>query len=191
MLPWMDVEAEVLALLRAGDAAAAAAAAIGGYGPALHGYVVSLLPDPDAAGDVFGQIQEDVLRGLGGFRGECSLRAWLFRVAFHAVARHRRDPYRARGERFASALASRLPAPAASSLMPGSRRDLLRRLRAGLDPEDETLLALRIDRELEWEEIAAVLAQDRVDTTSAALRKRFERLKDRLARAAREQGLLE
>jgi RNA polymerase sigma-70 factor (ECF subfamily) len=190
MLPWMDVESEALALLGRGDAAGAADAAVRGYGPAVLGYLRSLLPEDDAH-DVFGQVQEDVLRGLPGFRAECSLRAWMFRVAWHAIQRHRRDPYRARGERLPSGAGSILAAePPPSSAMPGGRRDLLRRLRDALDPEDRTLLALRVDRELEWQEISAVLAAEGVDASSAALRKRFERLKERLARLAREQGLI-
>ena len=50
---------------------------------------------------------------------------------------------------------------------------------------------LRIDRELEWEEIAAVLAADGVEVNAATLRKRFERLKERLREQAEEQGLLD
>jgi RNA polymerase sigma-70 factor, ECF subfamily len=43
---------------------------------------------------------------------------------------------------------------------------------------------------MSWDEIAAVLAQDGAETTPVALRKRFQRLKERLGRLAREKGLL-
>ena len=50
-----------------------------------------------------------------------------------------------------------------------------------LDPEDHMLLGLRIDRALEWNEIASILDKD-----AATLRKRFERLKTRLTAMAAE-----
>lgn len=200
----MDVESRVAALVARGDHAGAASAAIEGHGPSVYGYLCSLL-DEDDARDVFSQWAEDLWRGLAGFRRECTLRAWAFKLAWHAAARHRRDPYRARRERFPTGAASRLAAStlASSVLHGGGRREQLRRLRASLPPEDETLLVLRIDKELEWEEIAAVLsgASDGgsppgdgappSSVTAPALRKRFERLKDRLAERAREEGLLE
>jgi RNA polymerase sigma-70 factor (ECF subfamily) len=193
----MDLERRVEALIAGGDVAAAAAAAIEAHGASVYGYLCSLVPfSEDEAADVYSQWAEDVLRGLPGFRFECSLRSWAFKLAYHAAARHRRDPYRARGERLPSSAASRLAAPPpASSVMPGGRRELLRKLRAAMPPDDQTLLFLRVDQELEWEEIATVMTSeggaDAPGVTAVALRKRYERLKERLARLAREQGLLE
>jgi RNA polymerase sigma-70 factor, ECF subfamily len=204
----MDLESRVVALLQRDDATAAASAAIEGFGPSVYGYLCALLEEDDAR-DVFSQWAEDLWRGLAGFRRECTLRAWAYKLAWHAAARHRRDPYRARRERLPTGAASRLAASTvASSALHGGRRALLRRLRASLGPEDETLLVLRIDKELEWEEIAAVLSTGAATAdggpaapgpgeappapvSPAALRKRFERLKDRLAERAREEGLLE
>ncbi len=180
MLPHMD-----------DDLTAAATAAIEGYGPGVFGYLCTLL-DGDDAHDAFSMWAEDLWRGLPGFRRECSLRAWAFRLAWHAACRLRRDPYRARGQRLPSSAASRLAASiAASNIATGSRLEGLRRIRAKLPPEDQTLLVLRVDRELEWEEVAAVLSEEGGPVTAAALRKRFERLKERLAQLAREEGLLE
>ena len=55
--------------------------------------------------------------------------------------------------------------------------------RAG-DPDDQTLLILRIDRALPWIDIARVMTDepDEPDLSrhAAALRKRFERLKQRI-----------
>ncbi len=186
-----DVEARVHACLSDGRPDLAATALIEGYGPAILGYLCTLCGDDDAQ-DVFSTFAEDAWRGLPGFRRECSLRAWSYRVAWHASARFHRDPYRRRAQHLPSSAASRLAASiAASGMAPGSRRDRLRQLREKLDPEDQTLLVLRIDRELEWEEIAAVLASGGPPVQAAALRKRFERLKDRLGEMAREAGLID
>jgi RNA polymerase sigma-70 factor (ECF subfamily) len=62
-------------------------------------------------------------------------------------------------------------------------RDRFREIRDALDPDDRTLLILRIDRGLSWNETARVLAdEEHVDDAelprlAARLRKRFERLK--------------
>jgi RNA polymerase sigma-70 factor (ECF subfamily) len=190
MLRRMGLDEQVAAHLARGAVDEAATAALEGLGPAVLGYLASLHPE-DEAHDVFSVFAEDLWRGLPGFRRECSLRSWAFRLAWHASARHRRDPWRRRGERFPTSAASRLAASIAGSRLPGGRRDALRQLREALDPEERTLLVLRVDQELEWDEVAAVLSADGAPVEAATLRKRFERIKDRLARLARAQGLLE
>ena len=185
------VETGVLSLADAGQADAAATAAIEGYGAAVFGYLRSLLDEVDAR-DVYAQWAEDLWRGLAGFRREASLRAWSYRLAWHAACRLHRDPFRARGTRLPTSAASRLAASvAASTVATGSRRAGLDRLRAQLPPEDRTLLTLRLDRELEWDEVAEVLSAEGAPVSAAALRKRFERLKERLRELAREEGLLD
>ncbi len=79
----------------------------------------------------------------------------------------------------------------ASGLEPGGREERFSRLRESLEPEERTLLVLRLDKELDWEEIAAVLSAEGRPASSVALRKRFERLKQKLARLARRQGILD
>jgi RNA polymerase sigma-70 factor (ECF subfamily) len=186
------VETRTLALADAGQGDAAATAAIEGYGAAVFGYLRSILDDEDEARDAYAQWAEDLWKGLPGFRREASLRGWSYRLAWHAACRLRRDPFRARGTRLPTSAASRLAASAAAStIATGSRRAGLDRLRAQLPPEDRTLLTLRLDRELEWDEVAEVLSDDGAPITAAALRKRFERLKDRLRELARAEGLLD
>ena len=71
----------------------------------------------------------------------------------------------------------------------GTNIDLLHFLFGSvLAPDDQTLLIMRIDRELAWSEIALVmsdaepgaLSEAQLKRQSAALRKRFERLKQEL-----------
>ena len=50
---------------------------------------------------------------------------------------------------------------------------------------------LRLDRDLSWREVATVMSAEGEPVDEAALRKRFERVKARLAQRAREEGLLE
>ncbi len=188
----VDVESRVYALLDAGEAREAASVVIEAYGPAIFGYVSRLL-DPDDALDAFQQWAEDVWRGLPGFRRECRLRTWCFTLAYHAASRFHRDPYRARRERLPSSAASRHAASdARSSAMAGAaRRAQLRKLEAELSDDERALLHLRHDRELSWDEIGEILSADGPAVNAAALRKRYERIKEKLGRLAKDAGLLE
>jgi hypothetical protein len=58
-------------------------------------------------------------------------------------------------------------------------------LRMALEPDDQIILTLRVDRARSWRDIAAVMAGEGAPDTeiarkSALLRKRFERLNARL-----------
>ena len=61
----------------------------------------------------------------------------------------------------------------------------VQKLREQLEPDDRTLLVLRVDRDLPWGEIASI-----VGTREATLRKRYERIKTRLRELAEAEGLL-
>jgi len=68
---------------------------------------------------------------------------------------------------------------------------MLDELRQKLDPADRTLLLLRLDQDLSYEEIGRVLSQGGRRVTPGALRKRYERLKVSLAAEARRRGLIQ
>jgi RNA polymerase sigma-70 factor (ECF subfamily) len=189
-----DLEPRLLALLDAGDLSGAATEALRGYGPQVLGYLTAVLRDEDDAHDVFSQFAEDLWRGLPGFRRESSIRTWAFRLAWHAASRYARDPYRKRHRPILTTEASKIAEQVRSTMStyaPGGRADRLLKLRESLDREEQTLLILRVDKAMAWEDVAEVLRADGDPATPAALRKRFERLKEKLGRLAREQGLIE
>ena len=189
-----DLEPRILALLDAGDISGAATEALRGFGPQVLGYLTAVLRDEDDAHDVFSQFAEDLWRGLPGFRRESAVRTWAFRLAWHAASRYARDPYRKRHRPILSTEASKIAEEVRSTMStyaPGGRADKLVKLRESLDPEEQTLLILRVDKAMPWEDVAEVLRADGEAATPAALRKRFERLKEKLGRLAREQGLLD
>ena len=179
-----DPEATVRRLLAEGDARAATAETLRAYGPQMAGYLTAILRDEDDVADVFSQFAEDLFRGIAGFRWECSLRAWLHKLAWSAVSRFGRDPWRKRGRRLETSEISELAQHVLSSSA-AERNDRMAKLRASLDAEEQTLLILRLDRDLSWREVSQVLS-----VGEAALRKRFERLRQKLAKQAREEGLL-
>jgi DNA-directed RNA polymerase specialized sigma24 family protein len=89
-------------------------------------------------------------------------------------------------------MASRLALSMAAAARQTLEREAveLEALRATLTPEEQSLLTLRVDRELSWREVAEVMAEEGRPADEPALRKRFGRLKEKLAGAARERGLL-
>ena len=75
-------------------------------------------------------------------------------------------------------------------------KDEFARIRESLDPDDQALLILRVDREMSWDEITQVFGdsgQTAADRRRAAarLRKRFQRIKEEIQKRAAEAGLLD
>jgi RNA polymerase sigma-70 factor (ECF subfamily) len=189
----MTTEERIQALLAGGDVRGATHDAIRAYGPAIHGYLHAVLRNQADAEDAYSMWAEHLYRGIGRFRGECALRTWAYKLAWNAALRLKDDPYRRRGRRLATNEVSKLAREAASSSVARRERAsaALERLRAGLTPEEQTLLTLFVDRKLPWEDVAHVLSRPDAPLSAATMRKRYERLKDRLARRAREEGLVE
>ena len=188
-----DIELRVRELLAREDRPGAATAAIQDLGPPVLRYLRSLLRDEDDASDAFSIFAENVWRGLPTWRGEGSLKAWCFRLAWNAATNLRNEAWRRRGRRFFSGEASALAEEVRtrSHVKVERQRQALDKLRESLEVDDASLLALRIDQKLSWAEIAEVVSSDGVRVEPAALMKRFERLKGRLARMAKDQGLIE
>jgi RNA polymerase sigma-70 factor (ECF subfamily) len=179
----VELEQRIEGMLKAGDHAQAASHAIKGYGPQVRGYLAAVLRDEDDTADVFATFCEDLWRGLSTFRFECSFRTWAYKLAWHALARSTRDPHRRRSRRLATDEISALAAQTSSTTviyLKRSESDRLARIRESLSPDEQTLLILRIDRGLSWSEIATVLAGASHAADEATLRKRFERLKNKI-----------
>jgi RNA polymerase sigma-70 factor (ECF subfamily) len=169
-----DLEARVRDCLARGDRHAAATLIVRGYGPKILGYQRAVLRDEATAAEAFSQFCEFLWKQLDQFRGESALLTWLYHLARGAVRRQTGDPFRRRGRRLET---SEMEALAQEVLSSSTRRmnaadDRLARLRGQLSAEEQTLLILRIDKDLPWSDIVEVLGG-----TEAALRKRFERLK--------------
>jgi RNA polymerase sigma-70 factor (ECF subfamily) len=188
----MALEAQVQGLLQAGDQRAAASAVIEALGPAILRYLRSMLRAEDDAADAFSQWAENVWRGLPAFRFGASLKTWCYRLAWNAAQNLRNEAWRRHGQRLATGQASMLAQSVRtrSVIVVERQRQALDELRAALDDEDRSLLVLRLDQGLSWEEVAAVMAGDGTPVEPATLMKRFERVKARLGKLAKERGLL-
>jgi RNA polymerase sigma-70 factor (ECF subfamily) len=186
-------EDRIRGLLAAQDLRGAATEAIRGLGPEALRYLRAVLRNEEDAQDAFSEWAERLWRGVASFEGRSSFRTWALRLATNVVRNLRDAPWRKRGRRFATGEASQLAAriTTATAVRVERQREALERLRAALGVEDQMLLVLRIDQRLSWSEISDVFATERGDAPSpATLTKRFERLKEHLAKLASEEGLL-
>jgi RNA polymerase sigma-70 factor (ECF subfamily) len=184
----MAADGRVGELLAAGDADGAATVALQDLGPPILGWLRAIHGSDDGD-EVFAEFAERLWKGLPAFRGESPLRGWAYRIAWNASHSFRDEAWRRRRVRLATSAASRLAADLSRSMASPREDGRLARLRELVSPEDHALLVLRLDRDMAWEEIAGVLSTPGAPVKTAALRKRFERLKERLARLAREEGL--
>lgn len=180
-------EAAIRAQLEAGDLRGGATAALQLYGAELFGFLKGIERDADLASEAFAQLGEDLWRGLAKFRWDATLRSWMYAVARNALHRLRRDPRRSpqRNIGLTDADVAEIAEQLRTATAVYQRtevKDELRALRDELDPDDRELLILRLDRQMSWKDIARVFGgDDAVTARAAALRKRFERLKERIA----------
>lgn len=185
------LEKTVAHALAQGDASGAAAdALVRGYGAEVYGFLVAMLRNDDDAEEAFASFSEEVVRDLPAHRGDSSFRTWCYAVARHAALRMKRGEARRRkrfvdgatgaGERIAFEMRS-----ATTVFRRTDVKDRVRALRDALTDDERELLVLRVDRALEWHEVAVVMGEE-----SATLRKRFERTKEKLRVLAERAGLL-
>jgi RNA polymerase sigma-70 factor (ECF subfamily) len=72
------------------------------FGPALERLARSYEADPDKRGDLLQEIHLATWRSFAGFRGQCSLRTWVYRVAHNVAASHVLKDRRAKLRTFVS-----------------------------------------------------------------------------------------
>jgi RNA polymerase sigma-70 factor (ECF subfamily) len=193
------VEKSIASALASGEFAAAATLVIEAFGPEILGYLVGRLKTQQDADDVFAMFAEDLWRALPGLSIRTSMRAYSYTLARNASNRYLdRDVRRARRQVPLSAfpefdeLAAKVRTVTPDYLRTETK-DAIQRLRLSLSEEEQTLLTLRVDRGLEWLELAEVLADSTdgdLPRGAARLRKRFEAVKKKLAQLARDEGLI-
>lgn len=195
----MADEHAVRTLLQSRDYDAALTLTIRGYGPELLGWMEAQLRDAGQAREAFAWFAEDLWHSLRAFRGECSIRTWAYAVARNSVNRFRQRGAAVPFEGVVLSAVSRASVLMVAPLTPDSRLakeqrlDLVERLRGELDEDDQALLTLRIDKGLNWREVAIVLTfvgqvpgEEELTREEARLRKRFQLVKARLRKLADE-----
>jgi len=197
--PHEALEQEIRAHADNGRWDRAATCALQGYGGEVLGFLRAVIPDPSDADETFSSLCEKVWTGLPGFRFESSFRTWLYGIARN-LSREQRRARQRQQRRFANldsnSAAAQIAAKVRSTTavhLRSQTKSRLQMIRDALPAEDRMLLVLRLDRDMAWTDIARVLAEESLDDeqarrASARLRKRFERVKAKVAEQLRADG---
>lgn len=193
-----ELDGRVRSLLAVGDTGAAATLVLRELGPEVLGFLSGVLGDADAD-EVYSALSERLWKSLKGFEGRCSLRTWTYVLARREITRFRKGMRRhAEGRVPLSELQDELAVPKTRtrSAAVTDRQRMLTALRDELPIEDRTLLILRVDRKLGFDEIALAFSDNpetfaEVDRRreAARLRKRFQLVKQRLVARLRGHAI--
>lgn len=197
------IERQIRGHFEAGDFTRASTVLLRGYGGEILGFLVGRLRDRDAAADVFSLFTEDLWKGIAGFRWQSSARVWAYALARHAASRYIADLQKRRRRQLPLSRAGPLSAieqrirTVTFAAARTEARSRIAQLRESLPVEEQTLLILRINRKLDWKEIAQVMNDDgftldgpALAKEAARLRKRYQLAKDKLRQMAVAQGLI-
>lgn len=192
-------EAQIRALLDAGQRDEAAGLIAQRYSQRVADFLYGKVKDLALTEDLLQEVHVRMLTHLDQWRGG-ALQAWLLAIARSTWSRHFRDPANR-----ASRQASLSDHPALAQALARARTQTMHHLRtsvrvgvrelwAGFTADEQRLLRLRLDERLSWSAIVARLADEPLDPATVrqraqTLRKRFERLKTRLAERAQAAGI--
>jgi RNA polymerase sigma-70 factor, ECF subfamily len=198
-----DEELRIRRACEAHDYASAATLFIEANGGEILAFLRARTRSTSAADDVFGMFAEKLWVGLPGFEWRSTLRSWAYRLARNAAIDYLvAAPHQGRRHVPLS------QDPGLSALIEHARtttamylrtpvKDRVRELRESLSDDDQMLLILRVDRGMDFRELAVAMAagdaapsDEELDREAARLRKRFERVKAQLRMLAEEAGLI-
>jgi RNA polymerase sigma-70 factor, ECF subfamily len=198
-----QLERDIRVAFEVGAFDGAATMAIRGYGPEILGYLTVAAGSHSDASEAFSMFCEDMWKGLPKFEWLSSFRSWAYVLAKNALHRYHRIPAGARWRNIpleeVAGFFDIEQEVRTSTLMHlrTEAKSAISELREQLEERDRTLLTLRVDRHMSWQDIAVMLNEqlgpasaDEVRRQAAACRKRFERAKERLRRLAEARGLL-
>jgi RNA polymerase sigma-70 factor (ECF subfamily) len=187
------IERDIASRLARGDLDGAATVGLRGYGPAIVGYFTLMTGGEEAAYEAFAQFGEELWKSIGSYRGESSFKTWAYALAYRVVIHLRRDKARRPSpRRLRTTEMSKIAAEVWSTALDYQKvatKDRLDRIRERLDPDEQTLITLRFDRDFSWSEVAEVLSQPDQPIDEATVRKRFSRLRRKLRAMAEDIGL--
>lgn len=201
-LPSAEPERPVRAAFEGGDLKLATTLAIELYGADVRSFLRARLRTQTQVEDAFLQFGEDLWTGIAGFRWQSSLRAWMFALARNCATRLGKAAYRKRevpwseGHELLLGTMERIRTgtPLHQQTEAKSR---MRALREQLDDDQQTLLILRVGRQLSWKELAVVMGEVPLDAgeealtrASARMRARFQAAKAELRALAEEAGIV-
>jgi RNA polymerase sigma-70 factor (ECF subfamily) len=189
--PGFGTEQRLIESLRAGEDAAYEAL-IERFQTPVYQLVCRLLEDPAEAADVVQDVFLKVFRGVPGFRGQSSMKTWIYRIAVNEA--HNRRRWFSRHRKGEVVLAGEEDRPDRLELfsdrgktpydwtLNGEMRTAIEEALEELNPVFRSAVVLRDLEELSYEEIADIL-----DVSIGTVKSRILRGREALRRALMEK----
>jgi RNA polymerase sigma-70 factor, ECF subfamily len=188
-----DQDSELLAELRAGSEQAFASL-LATFERPIYNFLCRLLEDPEDAPDVTQEVFLKVFRNIRTFRGECSLKTWLYRITVNEAynrrrwfARHRRRETSLEEQQDgAPSVADLLSDPRDNQYEQLLRRERIQAVERALAEVQESFRVVVVMRDIEgmsYEDIAEIL-QTPLGTVKSRILRGREALKQKLATVA-------
>lgn len=167
----------------------------------VYSLVYRLMSDPSDAGDVVQEVFLKVFRRVGTFRGQSSLKTWIYRIAVNEASNHRRWFSRRRGQEIGldedqgdgrtleQTLHDQNPSPFEITL-DHETQECIEAVLQEMRPAFREAVVLRDIEGLAYEEIADILQVSLGTVKSRILRGR-EALRERLAHRLQLEPRLE
>ncbi len=166
------------------------------YGDEVLKFLHGFLRDAENAEEVFAQLCLKLCEDIEQFRGECSGRTWFYYKARFMALDWRRASERRREQALVTedwSRMSQLVAQVRSRTRPYMRtevKDRFAALRRHLDAEERTLLIFYKYQAMSSQEVAEAMSSPQDPWTPQRVRKRWQRLKAKIAQLAAREGLL-
>lgn len=154
----------------------------------VYNLVQRLIDDPSEASDVTQDVFLKVFRNIGSFRGQSSLKTWIYRISVNEAhnrrrwfGRHRRAEIELEsddaGKSWLEHLSDQSKTPY-DLVLNQERREAIERALAGLNPAFRDAIVLRDLEDLSYEEIADVL-----DVSIGTVKSRILRSREAMRKA--------
>jgi len=192
-----ELDERVRLHLAAGEVGEATTLVLRELGAEVYGFLCGVLGDSDAD-EVFSALSVRLWQSLRVFESRCAIRTWTYVLARQQIGRFRRCTRRfVEGRVPLSELSDILAVARKSRSMATAQQRAFEALRNDLPVQDRSLLILRVDRGLSWDEIALAFAEapetfgdEERKREAARLRKRFQLVKRRLVVRAQDALLI-
>jgi RNA polymerase sigma-70 factor (ECF subfamily) len=166
------------------------------YQQPVYSLVCRLMNDPSDAPDIVQEVFLKVFRNIGAFRGNSSLKTWIYRIAVNEAYNHRRWFCRHQRQEVAFGVEEGAPNYAGGMTDPGrspfeqtsdhETRALVEQALEKLNPKFRAAVVLRDIEDLRYEDIATVL-----DVSLGTVKSRIMRGREALRKILEERLELE
>ncbi len=199
-----EIEDRIKEAFEIADYDTAATLFIEQFGGDILEFLAGRLNDPPDVAEVFSIFAENFWKALPGFQWRTTMRSWALVLARNAAYHFRNSPEKRLVHPTTISSKKSKFAQAVTKLRDVTKMHLctevksqMRKIYDELPDDDRSLLFLRIDKQLSWQDIAVIMSGQGEEMKQAErkqwanrLRQRFHVVKQRLKDLAKDEGLI-